>query len=156
MVEKVILISCAKTKRNTPSAAKDLYQSDLFQSMRRYAEENADTWYILSAKHGVLQPDTIIEPYEKTLNQMPKAERLAWAETIQKTLVDLIAQGGMVTILAGERYRENLVPFLEAHEHPVAVPMGGLPLGMQLRWLKTHGIQHASRNSGRQNEAYRP
>ncbi|AEM46943.1 hypothetical protein Acife_0745 [Acidithiobacillus ferrivorans SS3] len=33
MVEKVILISCAKTKRNTPSAAKDLYQSDLFRSM---------------------------------------------------------------------------------------------------------------------------
>lgn len=53
MVENVILISCAKTKRNTPSAAKDLYQSDLFRSMRCYAEENADSWYILSAKHGV-------------------------------------------------------------------------------------------------------
>lgn len=77
MVEKVILISCAKTKRNTPSAAKDLYQSDLFRSMRRYAEENADTWYILSAKHGVLQPDTIIDPYEKTLNQMTKPETKA-------------------------------------------------------------------------------
>ncbi|AEM46946.1 hypothetical protein Acife_0748 [Acidithiobacillus ferrivorans SS3] len=124
--------------------------------MRRYAEENADTWYILFAEHGVMQPDTIIGPYEKTLNQMSKAERLVWAEGVQKTLLDLIAPGGMVTILAGERYRENLIPFLEAHGHLVAVPMAGLPLGMQLRWLKTHVIQHASRNSCKQNEAYRP
>jgi hypothetical protein len=85
-----------------------------------------------------------------------KPERLAWAETVQKTLVDLIAPGGMVTILAGKRYRENLISFLEAHGHHVAVPMAGLPLGMQLRWLKTYGIQRASRNSGRQNETYRP
>ena len=155
MVEKVILISCAKTKRNTPSAAKDLYQSDLFRSMRCYAEENTDSWYILSAKHGVLQPDTIIEPYEKTLNQMTKPERMAWAEEVQKTVVDLIAPGGMVTMLAGERYRENLISFLEAHGHHVAVPMAGLPLGMQLRWLKTYGIPNTSRNAGRQNEAYR-
>lgn len=49
---RVALVSCVKTKRDTPHPAKDLYTSPLFKGLRRYAEAHADTWFILSAEFG--------------------------------------------------------------------------------------------------------
>ena len=39
------------------------------------------------------------------------------------------------TILAGDRYREFLTPMLQARGVQVDVPMQGLRIGEQLRWL---------------------
>jgi hypothetical protein len=138
MTTRVALVSCVKTKRKSAVAAKDLYISQLFMGMRRYAEQNADAWYILSAEHGVLQPDQVIAPYERTLNTMPKRNRVAWAEQIQRQLLGLLPAGTVVVVLAGKRYREGIVSFLESYGFTVEVPMAGLKFGLQLRWLKEH------------------
>lgn len=86
MAKKVALVSCVKSKREVPSPACDLYASQLFQGMRRYAEQNADAWFILSAEHGVLSPDEVIAPYEKTLNKMGKAARSQWSARVVQQL----------------------------------------------------------------------
>jgi len=138
MATRVALISCVKTKRKSAVAAKDLYISPLFKGMRRYAEQNADAWFILSAEHGVLQPDQVIAPYERTLKAMPKRDRVAWAERVHHQLLEFLPAGAVVVILAGNRYRENVVAFLESHGFIVEVPMVGLQFGPQLRWLKEH------------------
>lgn len=135
---KVALVSCVKSKQQAAAAAKDMYISTLFSGMRRYAQRHADTWYILSAEHGLLQSDQIISPYERTLNTMPKKERLAWAERVQHQLLEVLPAGASVAILAGKRYREHLIPFLENHHFSVNVPMHGLPFGRQLSWLNEH------------------
>jgi len=75
MEKRIALVSCVKTKRNSAVAAKDMYISQLFVGMRRYAEQNSDDWFILSAEHGVLQPDQVIAPYERTLKTMSKLKR---------------------------------------------------------------------------------
>jgi hypothetical protein len=67
---------------------------------------------------------------------MQKADRLAWAERVQQALLKVLPPGAEVVVLAGEHYRENLVPFLEHHGFSVTVPMAGLAFGPQLRWLK--------------------
>ena len=136
MATRVALVSCVKTKRKLAVAAKDLYISQLFVSMRRYAEKTAETWYILSAEHGVVRPDQVITPYERTLKSMPKRDRVAWAERVQRQLLELLPAGATVVVLAGDRYREGVVPFLERHGFTVEVPMVGLRFGPQLRWLK--------------------
>ena len=118
-------------------AAKDLGTSrSCSWASRRYAEQNADDWFILSAEHGVLRPDQVIGPYEHTLKTMPKRDRRAWAERVQRQLLELLPAGAVVVVLAGERYREGVVPFLESHGFTVEVPMFGLKFGPQLRWLK--------------------
>lgn len=147
MGTRVALVSCVKTKRKADSPARDLYTSPLFQGMRRYAERNADAWYILSAKYGLLHPDEVVAPYEQTLNAMRKADRLAWAERVQQALLKLLPPGAEVVILAGNRYRENLVPYLKGHGFAVAVPMTGLAFGQQLRWLKEHVTEHSHESS---------
>jgi hypothetical protein len=136
MKTRVALVSCVKTKRKSAVAAKNLYISQLFMGMRCYAEQNADAWFILSAKHGVLRPDQVVAPYERTLKNMPKRDRVAWAKRVQLQLLELLPAGAAVVVLAGERYREGVVPFLESHGFTVEVPMDGKNFGQQLHWLK--------------------
>jgi hypothetical protein len=110
--------------------------SQLFKGMRRYAEKVADAWYVLSAEHGVLRPEEVIAPYERTLNKMRKPDREAWAKRVQRRLLEVLPEGAEVIILAGMRYREGIVPFLEERGFDVTVPMKGMQFGPQLRWLK--------------------
>jgi cytoplasmic iron level regulating protein YaaA (DUF328/UPF0246 family) len=131
----IALVSCVKSKREEASAAKDLYTSALFRGMRSYAEATADTWYILSAEYGLLDPNQRIEPYEKTLNRMPVTDRRSWADRVKAQLADVLPTGAEVIILAGERYREELVPFLENRGHKVSIPLAGLSFGRQLSKL---------------------
>jgi hypothetical protein len=92
-----------------------------------------DETLILSAKYGLLHLDEHVEPYEVTLNQMREHERRKWAERVLGQLrkyADL--DRDRFTILAGQRYREFLVPSLRN----VCVPMQGMRNGKQLRYLK--------------------
>jgi cytoplasmic iron level regulating protein YaaA (DUF328/UPF0246 family) len=132
---RVALVSCVKSKQNRPAPAKDLYTSPLFRNLRRYAEANAHLWFILSAQHGVVTPDQVLAPYEKTLNRARKDERQAWGRLVQEQLEAVLPPGAEVIVLAGERYRENLVPFLKSRGHEVYVPLEGLSFGKQLQYL---------------------
>lgn len=134
---RVALVSCVKSKRTTAAPAKDLYISALFQGLRRYAEVKADAWYILSAEHGLLNPEQIVEPYEKTLNQMGSRQRLEWAEEVQRRLLRVLPEGAEVIVLAGQRYREHLVPVLRDRGFSVSIPLEGLSFGRQLRALNS-------------------
>jgi hypothetical protein len=125
-----------KSKRTSAAPAGDLYISPLFRALRAYAIANADKWYILSAEHGLLRPDQVVAPYEKTLNTMPKRNRIDWAAGVQRQLLESIPSGAEIVMLAGERYRHDLVPFLRHHKFRVEIPLEGLPLGMQLQRLK--------------------
>ena len=136
MGKTIVLVSCVKSKRSQPSPARDLYTSTLFKGASAYAEEVGDRWFILSAKYGLLDPDKVVSPYEKTLNKMPVAERLAWAKEVLADLEPLAKPGDEVVFLAGTRYRENLIEPLKRIGCQIAVPMVGLPFGKQLSWLK--------------------
>ena len=108
--------------------------------MRRYAEKNADTWFVLSAQHGLVHPTQVLEPYERTLNRLGKAERLQWATRVQRQLLEMLLPGAEVVILAGVRYRESLVPFLRDRGFSVTIPLEGLSFGRQLQRLKILGL----------------
>lgn len=73
----LVLVSCVKNKLSNPAAARDLYTSDWFRKVRTLIEAQGASWFILSALHGLVHPDTVIEPYELTLNTMRVAERRA-------------------------------------------------------------------------------
>jgi hypothetical protein len=76
----VYLVSCVSEKCPGPAPAKELYISNWFRNSRRYVEGTDCPWFILSAEYGLVSPDQIIAPYEKTLNTMPINERRRWAE----------------------------------------------------------------------------
>lgn len=135
---RIALVSCVKAKQTRPAPAGVLYTSRLFRYLRTYALANADQWYILSAEHGVLAPDAVIAPYERTLSRMRSSERRAWAERVQVQLLRVLPNDSDVVVLAGLRYREHLVPFLRARGFAVTIPLEGLPIGKQLQRLKNN------------------
>ena len=145
LARALVLVSCVKSKLRAPAPARDLYVSDGFRKARRLAEQ-AVAWRILSAKYGLVHPDTWLEPYETSLNSMGVAARRQWAEQALGALLPLARQTGQVIILAGVRYREQLVSALRAAGVRVSVPMEGLRQGEQLAWL---GQQVARLDRGR-------
>ncbi len=134
--QRVVLVSCVKSKTSKPMPAQDLYTSDLFHKTSAYARLVGDSWYILSAKYGLLVPNQIIEPYEKTLNKMAAAERKIWASNVLESLKDIVSPGDEVVFLAGDRYRRDLIETLEEWGCKIYIPMEGLSFGRQLSWLK--------------------
>ena len=129
------LVSCVKTKRSSPCRAEDLYSSDWFVKARAYAERQDCPWRILSAKYGLVRPETVIAPYEKTLNTMGAAERREWAGRVLAQLEPELAGIDAVVFLAGQSYREFLEGPLRNRGLDVRVPMERLSQGRQLSWL---------------------
>lgn len=131
----VVLVSCASKKLGV-RAREDLYVSDLFRKSLAYARRlrPADI-FILSAKHGLVQPDEQIDPYNETLNTMLPPEIMRWSERVfdqLRTHADV--EHDHFVFLAGDKYRRYLLPRLRSAD----VPMEGLRIGEQLSWLNSH------------------
>ena len=129
------LVSCVKTKRSKPAPAKDLYTSPWFRKARACVERKGCPWRILSAKYGLVDPETIIRPYERTLKTMSVAERREWAKAVLDVIGPSLIDIDTVIFLAGQDYREFLEPELRDRGLTVIVPMAGLSQGKQLSWL---------------------
>ena len=135
-MKKIILISCVSKKLNKKARAKELYISPLFKYNLKYAKSlNPDKIFILSAKYGLIDLNDKIEPYDKTLNKMSKKEKQEWAKNVINKLKNIIdLEEDKIIFLAGKNYREYLVPLLKNYE----IPMRGLSIGKQLKYLKEH------------------
>lgn len=133
-METIILISCVSTKLPYKEKAKDLYISPLFRFNLRYAKKlSPSKIFILSAKHGLISTDDEIEPYDITLNKMKIKDRHAWASKVLAQLGEHCdIHKDHFIFLAGEKYRQNLLPHLQSYE----IPMLGLGIGKQLQFLK--------------------
>lgn len=80
------LVACGKTKTPTPSPARALYTGELFRRVSAFAEQTCDAWFILSAKHYLVHPDEILEPYDRTLAEMSAADRRHWGWTVESDI----------------------------------------------------------------------
>lgn len=67
MTAHVVILGCGKAKRDVASAAVELYVGPLYRDRLALARALGGPHAILSAKHGLISPDTVIEPYDATL-----------------------------------------------------------------------------------------
>lgn len=137
-MKRVALIACVKAKRDRPTEARKLCTSTWFKKARTYAESGSDTWRILSAKHGVLHPDKVTRPYDQSLRDLSAQARREWALGVLESLKEILSPEDVVVILAGRIYRQNLTGPIEQMVAEVAVPMEGLGIGEQLRFLNEY------------------
>lgn len=131
----VFLVSCVSEKHDRPMPASELYCSSWFQKARAFVTRQEGEWFILSAKYGLVAPDQLIEPYDETLNEKTVAERREWSKKVVQELLIRCTPESSVVFLAGEKYREFLLPALMEVGCSVKVPMEGLGIGEQLHWL---------------------
>lgn len=135
----VALVACGRTKRAHPSPAQDLYTSALFQKSRAYAETVSDRWFIISAQHGLLDPGSVVAPYDRSLHDLDREERRAWATSVVRDVLADTPPSSEFVILAGAQYRADIVPALLEEGHRVSVPLAGKGIGEQLAWFTSGG-----------------
>lgn len=129
-VVRVALVGCGKVKMMTPQPAKDLYIGPLFKAARAYAEQQCDDWVILSAKHGVVLPDNVIEPYDQRLSSMRLRDQEDWARKANQRL-RYRYRGLQVQFigLAGEEYLDWL-------GGEIIEPLKGMGIGTRIKFLR--------------------
>lgn len=135
---EVGLVSCTKTKLEQPAPPSELYgPSTLFSKASQYCEQQYDDWYILSAKHHLLEPDgPPIEPYDETLTGARVDRKREWSkETFQQLdSARLLEPDTVLVFHAGKAYYEELLPLLEETEMTLRFPVEGLMIGERLGW----------------------
>ena len=141
-VADLCLVSCVSEKQDRRAPAKELYISGLFKKSRKLVELKGWNWFILSAEHGLVHPHEEIEPYDKTLNNMYKPERKAWANKTITQLEGHLDGVNSVVIFAGEKYFEFISKELDRRGIAVHIPMIGKGIGERGSWLKEQIEKH--------------
>lgn len=104
----LILIPCGAKKREVQSPARELYLGDMFRMTLRAAEtiagEKGGRILILSGRHGLLELDQVVAPYEQRIDQ-PGAVS---SEAVRRQAEDLgLLDEAEVLVLAGKAYSET-------------------------------------------------
>ena len=132
----LILVGCVKTKRAEAAPAKDLYTSTLFGGRRAYAEASGKPWFVLSSEYGLVDPDAVIEPYDRYLPDQPADYRRRWGEQVARQLRSHVGelQGLTIEIHAGDEYVTAIRQHLLRSGATMVRPLEGMRLGEQLAW----------------------
>lgn len=137
------LVGCVATKLDKPSKAKDLYISPLFRGRRRYVEKSCNEWFVLSALHGLVDPEEVIAPYNVTLKTFSSSLKHQWSSRILSELNRRFNdyQNLVFEVHAGSDYRDfGLTSELVELGAQVRVPAYGLSQGRQLQF---YGVSHS-------------
>ncbi len=155
------LVACGKSKLSDAAPARALYTGSLFRAAAEYAQSTYDFWYVISAKHYLLHPDDVIEPYDRSLRDLGPGDTQHWAIMVDSSLRggrlpqtggrsnceekgphlgQWIRAGGAVDLYlhAGRDYAQPLLDWggLRGVDRwaTVHTPMAGLQIGEHLHW----------------------
>ena len=121
--ETLVLVGCGAAKQATAVPARELYTSSYFGLKREYAETVGDSWAILSALYGAIEPDKPTAPYDVTIGDYPldDEQRVGhttvdeWAGTVLTDVEQQLRERDgdrsapdRVVILAGRSYVEPI------------------------------------------------
>ncbi|MCP3938240.1 MAG: hypothetical protein GY708_23070 [Actinomycetia bacterium] len=146
----VVLVGCVKSKVDHPAQARELYTSALFRKARTYAESSGVPWFILSAKHGLVAPSQVIEPYELHLSSTTRSDRVAWGERVVADLASSLGgiEGKTIEVHAGAAYVEAIRAGITAAAATLFEPLSGLTMGERLAWYPSLRSIGPARPSG--------
>jgi len=124
------IVGCSKSKISTadPVPAKDLYDSPYFNKRWAVASHNDEHVLILSAKHGIIEPEEELLPYDISMYDLSADERRAMARDIDTSGWDTD-----VVVYAGSLYTD-VIRDACGDKHNVLSPLSG-GLGEQLSQL---------------------
>lgn len=136
---RIGLVGCVKSKLPHPAPARDLYVSALFRGRRAHVESSCDRWFILSAKHGLVEPDRVLDPYDETLKAASEARRRRWSSEVLASLERALGPLARMEfeLHAGADYiAHGLERGLRERGARVTIPAAGLSLGKQLAYYR--------------------
>lgn len=94
--------------------------SPFFPTSLSYAEIIADDIYVISAEYHLVELDSVINWYDKTLNDFSSSEATAWGKTVLKQISERydVSETEFV-ILAGQKYYRPIIKGLPHTKFPL-------------------------------------
>jgi hypothetical protein len=117
------LISCGEHKQLTVAPAAELYTSPRFRLSVQLPQRLCVPFSVLSAKHGLLDPEKLVEPYDLNFASRSREEKRVWAENVLSQLVAAHSNVERFVFLADDDYREYLVPLLLQRKFKILEPL---------------------------------
>lgn len=112
-----------------------MYTSNLFAAARDYAESTGDSWCIISAKHKVVHPADVIEPYEAKLPTRDD-DAYWWGELVVWQLTVAFGRQIHLEMLMGADYCKPIREWAGLKLIEVSEPLSGLQIGERMARLK--------------------
>jgi hypothetical protein len=123
---RVVLIGSSGATAEESGTAGGLFRSDGFARAREHAVHSQLPWFVLSAKHGLLDPDEVITPYEVQIDDQPAAYRSAWGEWVVAQLADRLQLDGVtVEVHGGVDFAQPLRQPLVRRGAVLEIPLPG-------------------------------
>ena len=129
-MKPVVLVACSDTKAPMPCEARRFYQGGVFKLSVEFALSKDWEWAIISAKHGLLMPGDIVNPYDFTVSERAadRGKVAEWAKATKAQLEAKFPKRHFVSLLP-ERYEACLA------EMDFESPLKGLGIGSRQGWL---------------------
>lgn len=106
-----MIVGCSQKKLKIPAPASELNQGQLFRALKKLAIKNSFNLKILSGKHGLLEPDQIIEPYDQKIKNKEDIAKIRFK--IMLKICQIWRDHDLIIIFMGKKYRSVLEPFFD-------------------------------------------
>lgn len=137
---RIAILNCKGTKQSYACNAEEMYSpSYIFSKQLEIVKKNYNKYYVLSSKYGLVEPTTIIEPYNlifeppKTdftrgmgagYNKSPRATKEYKQEWAIKVIEQIKQLNNQVDMWVGYLYYNPLKKYLPANVRKVQVNSG--------------------------------
>src|SRR4051812_15330291 len=133
---RVALVGSSGATADEPRPAGELFRSDGFARAREHAQHSRLPWFVLSAKHGLLDPGEVISPHGIQIDDQPAGYRTAWGEWVVAQLADRLQLDGVVVEVHGG------VDFAQPLRQPLARRGAALEIPLPGTWRDGGPGQH--------------
>jgi hypothetical protein len=125
---RVVLVGSSGETATTPRPAAELFESPGFVAARERAARSGHRWFVVSARHGLLDPDDVVGPFDDQLGDRSLGYRVAWGEWVAAQLAERMWLSGVVVEVHGG------VDFAQPLRQPLGRRGAGVELALPRMW----------------------
>ena len=133
---RVVLVGSSGAVATAARPAAELFESPGFAAARELAAASGHRWFVLSARHGLLDPDDVVGPFDDQLGDHSLGYRTAWGEWVAAALAERIWLSGVVVEVHGG------VDFAQPLRHPLGRRGAGVELALPRTWREQPAEEH--------------
>jgi hypothetical protein len=124
---RVVLIASSGATAKQPHPAATLFVSPGFEVARDHAVRSGHPWFVLSAKHGLLDPGDVVGPFDVQISDQASGYRATWGEWVVAQLASRVQlQDAVVEVHGGVDFAQPLRAPLTRRGAQLDIPLPGV------------------------------
>lgn len=124
---RVVLIASSGATATGPHPAATLFLSPGFATARDHAVRSGHPWFVLSAKHGLLEPGDVVGPFDVQIGDQASGYRATWGEWVVAQLAGRVPlQDAVVEVHGGVDFAQPLRAPLGRRGALLDIPLPGM------------------------------